>query len=209
MTRSIAKPKEKRTPDQIAKLAPVRARQPAPGRTWVASTEELADMLRAYPGDPNYPVTDERSGWRIVGVGNEKQGPTLTQNAMRIKKGLLPPFQDTRGGMFEASVSTDPRTPNRTAPTELWARWLSPENAAIVRAKQAATRRAGKTHIVHREVPKLPMTPEQIAERAARKAAKRAKQDTPPAVRAAPTPQVQPFESPVVFSDVPLITGLP
>lgn len=196
-------------------------------RTWVADTWDLAALLRSEPGDPNYPDDDPRAGWRIVGRGDADQGPTLTANSIRIKQGLMPPFRDTQGGMFEASVSTDPNAPERInepgshAPAELWARWLAPADAAAVRERKAARRRSGTKHIVHRAVEKSPLTDEQKAERAARRAernqeaqvareALRAKKDAEaPALQELAAAwdarkQVRPQ-----FSDQPTVTGLP
>lgn len=180
--------------------------------TWVAPTREIAAMLRAYPGNPSFPDDDKRAGWVRVGIGDATQGPTLTQNAIRVRQGHLRPFQDTRGGMFQASVVTDPNAPGKVPGTvELWARWLTPADAAKVREQHEALNAAGTYHIVHR---KVPLTPEQLedrAERAARGAATRASRKQPDQPKPNPKPrtrmpavdEVQFPDRPVVFSDGP------
>jgi hypothetical protein len=120
----------------VAKLAP--AGKPSARRTWIAPVPEIAAMLRAYPGDPNYPDSDPRSGWRLIGHGAKHQAPKLSQDRMRIIRGDLAPFADTQGGVFEASVSTDPHAPGRKYPAELWARWLDPHGAKVAAAGRAA-----------------------------------------------------------------------
>lgn len=100
---------EPNTAVTVVQREPGRSRRPV----LAEPAEDVAKKLKDNPGK-----------WHLIASGGWDRRGVFSQTAYRIRQGTTKGFERTDAGTFETQVSTDTTVAERTAPVELFARWL-------------------------------------------------------------------------------------